>query len=472
MAISEPPRRTPPPGSEPVVVLGGGFAGLACATALAEGGARVTVLEKKPHLGGRARSFRDPRTGETVDNGQHLFLGCYRQALAFLRRIGTEALLRFPPGVLVPYADAQGGRDALRCPAWLPSPLHLAYGVWGLSGLSWGDKLGLLRLDWHYARQELRPRGSVVGGRGSGEDPSRELDRSSVRRWLDSMGLSRRLQGRLLDPIAIGALNELPEKASALGLAQVLREAFYRNAGSSRLGFPGVGLSELYVDPARRFIEERGGQVRLSCAAAALLERGGRLDEVVTERGERFSASAVVSTLPPWALDRLQRPRALRGSESSWKASPIVGINLWMDRTVLSEPFIGLLDTEVHWVFNKTALWRRNGGGQYLSLVISGAHRRVASSPPELLGLAGRDLSRCFPEFKKAKITAWSVVKEPYATPSPACGMDALRPGPRSGLPNFFYAGDWTQTGLPATLESAAAGGHACAELVLEGARA
>ncbi|MBI4387181.1 MAG: FAD-dependent oxidoreductase [Elusimicrobia bacterium] len=208
--------------------------------------------------------------------------------------------------------------------------------------------------------------------------------------------------------------------------------------------------------------------------AVRLVEEGGEVWEVVTESGERFGARAVVSSLPPWQLRRLERPPTLSGAWISWNASPIIGIHLWLREPLLEEPLIGLLGTEIHWVFNKTRLWAhapKNTGseadGQYLSLVISGAARHILKSPTELREMACRDLALCFPGFKKAMISTWSVTKEPFATPSPVPGSDAWRPDPAVPVGNFYYVGDWTQTGLPATIESAVASGHACAQAIL-----
>lgn len=435
------------------VVLGGGFAGLSAACALAEKGVRVVVLDKKPHLGGRAYSFKDPETGESVDNGQHLFMGCYRETRAFLGRIGTAPLLKFPPGLRVDYADAAGGRDALACPGLLPAPLHLAWGVLGLRGLSLREKWGLRRLD-----AALRPL-----ARGPLPDA---LDRLTVRQWLDSLGQSPRIQERFFDPIALGALNDDPKVAAATGFVQVLREIFYRDAEASRLGLSSVGLSELYTAAAREYIERRGGKVMLSKKAVAILEEDGRCRGVELEGGERL-AGAVVSTLPPWDLKKLALPQALRGEWENLRPSPIIGVNLWLDRPVMTEPLVGLLGTETHWAFNKSRLWGRNGGGQYLSLVFSGAHAQVGRDPKALLALAEADLSRCLPEFRKAKVLRAKVVKEPFATLSPVPGSDAARPAARSPLPGFVFAGDWTRTGLPATIESAVLSGRLAVEEVL-----
>lgn len=441
--------------AQDVLVLGGGFAGLSCATALAAAGAKVTVLERRPHLGGRAYSFADPRAGDVVDNGQHLFMGCYRETLKFLDRLGTRDRLRFSRTAVVEYADASGRGAVLDCPD-LPPPFNLAAGVARLSGLGWIDKLGLLRLGAWFKRNAPNGQGWPA-----------ELDRVTVRQWLDGLGQSRRLQERLFDPIAIGALNELPERASALGLVQVLGEVFFRDAEGSRLGVSTVGLSELYTEQARAYVEARGGRV-LTGARAVELRFDGKA-RVETERTGRFTADAVVSALPPNALAALALPPELRGPWEKLTFAPILGINLWLDRSVLSAPFVGLLGTEVHWAFNRSELWGRCGDEQYVSLVISGAHAHVDKSPAALLELAKRDLGRCVPAFRDARVLRWTVVKEPTATLSPTVGSDALRPAHVSANPRFLFAGDWTQTRLPATIESAVASGHACAALLAAG---
>ncbi len=438
------------------LILGGGFAGLSCAVDLAAAGLKVRVLEKKPHLGGRAYSYKDPATGDAVDNGQHLFMGCYRKTRAFLARIGCSPLLRFEPGARVDYAEPGGARDLLNCPPFLGAPLNLAWGVARLRGLSWGDKWGLVRLDRALRR---------VAREGAAPP---ELDRVTVRQWLDSLGAGARLQRRLLDPIALGVLNDDPGIAAATGLAQAMADMFYRGAQGSRLGLSTVGLSELYTGGARKFIEERGGQVIESRRAAGFIKENGRVDGIVLEDGTQVRAQAVVSTLPPWDLRRLDLPAAARGPWEKLGAAPIVSVCLWLDRPVLDrEPLIGLLGTDIHWVFNKSRIFGRRGDGQYLSLVISGARRHVALSPAEILEIARRDLAACLPRFKDAKITAWKVIKEPFATLSPCPGSEALRPTPGELSPGLFVAGDWTRTGLPATIESAVASGQAAAAAVL-----
>ncbi len=433
-----------------VLVLGGGFAGLSCAVELADAGHKVVVLDKKPHLGGRAYSFSDSELG-AVDNGQHLFMGCYRATRRFLKKIGTEDKLFIYPEVAVDYAEPGGKRDRLSCPSWLPAPLHLAAGLMGLKGVTWREKTALLAFD-----QSLK-------AMKSGPVPE-AVERLTVRQWLSALGISRNFQTRFFDPAAIGILNEKPEVASAAGFIQALREMFFTGRESSRFALARTGLSDLYVDAAHRFIEARGGKVVTGAKAAAIIEESGRVRGATTDFGTRYDAKTVVSTLPPWDLKKLALPWDLRGPWEDLTPAPIVGATLHLDRPMMEELFVGLLNTETHWVFNKSRIMGLSGPGQTISVVISGAHQQIAKSPDNILKTAVRNLADCLPNFTRAKILRSRVIKEPYATLSPVPGAEAKRPLPGSGMPGFLFAGDWTRTGFPATIESACLSGQLAAK--------
>lgn len=433
------------------IVLGGGFAGLSCAVALAGKGKKVLVLDKKPHLGGRAYSFSE--NGLDIDNGQHLFMGCYFATREFLKTIGTEARLDIYEDVVVDYAEAGGKRDRLSCPSWLPAPLHLAAGLLGLKGVSPKEKLALLAFD--RALKSMR----------TGPVPD-AVERMTVRAWLTALGISSNFQTRFFDPAAIGILNDAPEVASAAGFVQALRAMFFTGRESSRFALAKTGLSELYTDAARDYVEARGGRVISNAKAASLIEEGGRVRGIKTDMDSRFEASHVVSTLPPWDLKKLGLPGALRGPWEDLKPAPIVGATLKLDRPVMTERFLGMLKTETHWVFNKTLIHGTKEEGQTVAVVISGAHKQIGYSPEKIMSAATRDLAACLPEFSKAKIVASKVVKEPFATLSPVPGDEAKRPEPGSGMPGFSFAGDWTRTGFPATIESACLSGQKAAEKI------
>ena len=233
--------------SKKVIVIGGGFAGLSAAASLASQGFGVTVLEGRQVLGGRAYSFKDPQTGDSVDNGQHLFMGCYRETQAFLERINALEHLRFQTNLSV---DFVGDRHSPSGPNFsagrCPLRFHLFSGLLGLSTLSWADRFRLLYVQ-RALKQALR-------------NPQ-IVEHLTVEEWLKQCRQSERARRHLWDLIAIATLNEDPSIASAAPFVTVLAQAFFERRQASRLGLSSVGLSDLYVQAAQIFIKNHGGEV-------------------------------------------------------------------------------------------------------------------------------------------------------------------------------------------------------------------
>ena len=237
------------------IVVGAGVAGLAAATQLAEAGRRVLVLEARGIVGGRATAFRDRETGELVDNGQHVLFGCYHETFSLLRRIGAEANVRVQPTLEVPYIDPDGRRSVLRCPE-LPSPLHLLAGVLRWNAISLADRLRVLGV----AMPLLRARRLLSRG---------EVDRTpgTVAAWLDTHRQRGRLRQWLWEPLAVAALNQAPEEAAAAPFVTVLGHMFGPDPSYASIALPLRPLNEMYAEPAVRYVEARGGEVRLNALA-------------------------------------------------------------------------------------------------------------------------------------------------------------------------------------------------------------
>lgn len=425
-----------------VLIIGGGFAGLSAATALAEQGLRVTLVEARRRLGGRAYSFRDEATGDIVDNGQHLFMACYRETRRFLARIGTERHLRFQPDLRVDFRTPDAQRTAIRCPR-LPAPYHLLAGFASLSTVSVGDIFRLRHVMADLAVGDPRARAALT-----------------VSEWLRRHRQSDRIITSFWAPLTVATLNESPDAASADGLAAVLRHGLTGSREEARLGISVVGLSELYTDAARRHVEERGGQVRLGAPVVSIHCRGDRCEGVTLKDGTRLTADAVISAVPhPALLPLLPQAEPLR----ALRTSPIVSVNIWFDRPVMAEPFAGLIGAECQWAFNRSMILNSPSRG-YVALVISAARRHVRLPQQDLVRLAVADLRRLFPEARSARVTRAFAVKEREATLS--AGVGVVRPKQQSPVRNLLLAGDWTDTGLPATVESAVLSGHRCAGMI------
>ncbi len=441
-------------GAFDIVVIGAGFAGLSAAVRLAAAGRRVLVLEARGRLGGRATAFADRATGYRVDNGPHVRAGCYHETIRVLEAIGARGRLMLQPTLDVTFVDGSGRRSRLLCPR-LPAPWHLAVGVLRWDGVGWRDRLPLARLG-----RALRP-GAVP------PDPA-----DTVRTWLGRLGQTARMTEMLWEPLAVAALNQGIDQALARPFVRVLAQMFTGATADASLGLPLTPLDEMYAEPARAFIEARGGEVRLNALARVAI-RGGAV-EAVTVRGETLPpASAVIAAVPWFGLSALLQDgdgvlRDLLAAADGTAASPIVTVNLWLDRRVLPAPFLGLPGRAMQWVFDTSQIRRSSAGSGHLSLVSSGAEGVLRQSNAELVALARRELIDAVPEAGQAALLAASVVREPQASFSLAPGQPP-RPGTRTAVSGLFLAGDWVDTGLPATIESAVVSGHRAADDILSG---
>jgi squalene-associated FAD-dependent desaturase len=445
-----------------VVVVGGGFAGFAAATLLQERRHEVVLLERRGILGGRATSARDAVTGDDVDNGTHLMLGAYSATLDLLRRAGAGDLLLVQDDLKLEWVDPRG-TTALVCPP-LVAPLHLLFGLAGLR-VPLAVKLQAIRLGLA-VRFGRRPDGLTLADyfRRTGQGAS-----------------ARRL---VWDPLALAILNEPVERAAAVLFHRVYQEAFLRDHRASRLVFPRRGWSVL-VERLGAYFESRGGRVLRGARAEGLvvadervtgvryLQRSEKREEIAAGEAPAprlESADAVVSAVPPPALLQLvpeyRRQTPPFDSLDRFSGSPIVSVDLWLDRVVVERDMLGLRDTEMDWVFDKGRLHGRTGAPQHLAFIVSAAYRTAPKTNAELVEAALSALRCCFPAMAGARVERSLVQREAQATFASTPELEALRPGPVTPIAGLFLAGDWTDTGLPATIEGAVRSGVRAADAV------
>jgi zeta-carotene desaturase len=454
-----------------VIIFGGGLSGLSAAVELSAAGRKVLLLEQNQYCGGRTHSFFDSITGDPVDNGQHLMMGCYHATRRYLRLLGTEHLAHLQPKLRIEFLQPSQHPSRFVCSNLL-APFHLLVGLIGFTVIPFNDRLGMLRV----AKEILY----------TSPSKEKELDRLTVNEWMVTLGQSDISRKYLWDIITIGALNNHPQNVSALMLFRVLRAAFLGKRENSSLLIPKAGLSELFVNPAIRFIEAHGGNVLTSVGVESLVMDGSRIKSVLTPDGIELRAKSFVSAVPWYVFEKLLpnsnlntgisppiRERKRGDLEHSFHSSPIISIHLWFDRKVTDLDFAALLETRIQWFFNKTQLLKidkdKDGqtSRQYLSLVISGAQEFVEMSKEELVAIAMEDLRCVLPDAKDANVVHSLVIKEKRATFLPKPGFETLRPDSRTEYENLFLAGDWTATGYPATIEGAVMSGRKAADLVL-----
>jgi squalene-associated FAD-dependent desaturase len=432
------------------IVIGGGCAGFSAATALAEQGARVLVTEARPGLGGRATAFTDPGTGERVDNGQHILMGCYDDTFAFLDRIGAGDRVKWQSGLKVPMIDRQGRHSVLALPA-LPSPLNFLAGVLAWDALSWRERLSVLRI------------GAAIGPSGS-NPATAGRHTETVRQWLARHGQAPRLCELFWEPLALAALNQSIDQAEASSFIRVLQRVFGPDPAAAALVLPAVPLDEMYAEPSRTWLQARGSEVRTNAPAKVVID--GERVRGVRVRQDVIEAPVVISTVPWFGFHALfdSPPPSLQETvdrATALGSLPIVTVNLWFDRAVMDEPLVGLPARNFQWVFDRRAI--AGGAMSHLSLISSGAETIVAMSNDELTAIALSEVRDALPAARPAQLRKSLAVREKRSTFSLAPDAPP-RPETRTAIDGFFIAGDWVETGLPATIESAVLSGRLAAE--------
>ncbi|MGF1452395.1 MAG: squalene/phytoene synthase family protein, partial [Opitutales bacterium] len=395
-----PPRR--------VAVWGAGAAGLAAALEAGRRGHTPVLLEGKGHLGGRAHSYRDARTGRTVDNGQHILMGCYKAFLRLIDLLGTGDQLHVAPRLAVPYRTQRG--DSRLAAVDLPAPWHLLGALFNFRELSWNDRFAILSFG-----AALR-----LGNRPS---PGTTADA-----WLDRLGQTSGAKRALWEPFCVAALNEPLDTADAGLLHETLRRSLFGAKDAAAVIMAKGGFSELFHPRAGQYLAAIGGKLRMgvrlesvesfpnpesehsASGNLALPDSGasrvasGEFDSqkplvaaVHSAKGERIEADVHIAALPWTRLVRLLPEGELRGRLERLPAASIISAHVRV-RPALSEGpvgFVGLLDSPVHWVFTKE---REHDGSAWYALVISAAGQHEATSNAALRERISAELQRNFPE--------------------------------------------------------------------------
>ena len=435
-----------------VTVIGAGIAGMSAACALAEAGFRVQLVERRGYLGGRASSYLHPGVNEVIDNCQHALFGCCTNLLGFYRRLGVADKIHWTGEMTM---IEPGGRRSPLGPSFLPAPLHDLPKLLTAHAFTLADKLALARA----FSALLRP------------VPPNSTE--SLGDWLRRHKQTEGALNRFWRLVIASALNAEIDSIALPYAAKVIRELFMNSAEAGSMGVSTVPLSELYAGVAP-FLSERGGSVLLNTPV-----EGAAWDEetsqwlIQTRTGELVS-DFVILALPFEAMQKLlphlpaeDGIEALARQIDSHEHWPICSAHLWFDRDITDLEHAVLLDREIHWMYNQSRL-QTGRGGHYVELVIS-ASRSFAALPREsAIQQSLRELAEFFPRVKEAKLEKVALVKEIYATFGVPPGIDAARPTAISPWPNCFLAGDWTATGWPSTMESAARSGHLAAEALCQ----
>ncbi len=421
------------------VVIGSGFAGLSSAVYLSKAGFKVTLLESSPKPGGRAYSFCDNETGDIIDNGQHIMMGCYKYTLDFFKQLQAEDNLIFQNRLEINFIKENFNLIPLKAPK-IFYPLNLLSALINYKALSAEEKFRFISLFTDLLFH-----------------PGKDFEDISVNDWLKNETQSENVRKSFWEVLAIGALNTNVNKASAKIFTDILKEMFFRGSRAATIIIPKFGLSETYCEKSLDFIKTNRGEIFFGESVVELKDRYNKIYKIITSKREITNFDCVISAVPYYAYKKIIKNEKLNYNFSP-EYSSILSIHIWLKENFLKKKFYGLINSPLHWIFNH---------GKHITAVISYADYLIEKDKEEIYELVCKELKKYF-LINCELISSYKIIKEKRATFVPSKEILNNRPKSETVFKNFFLAGDWTNTGLPSTIESAVKSGKIASDLIIE----
>jgi squalene-associated FAD-dependent desaturase len=422
------------------IVVGGGFAGLSASVYLADEDLKITLLEASPKLGGRAYSLFNKENNSYYDNGQHILMGCYDETIAFLRKINSINKLDFQESLSISFVQRGGKINKLFAPKIL-FPLNLLFAIMNYKVLRFRDRLKIVDVFLDLLC-----------------DYSDNLKTKTVKEWLDSKNQSENNNKAFWDIIIAGALNTTSEKASAELFSEILKQIFLTDNASSVIIIPDMGMSDLYIDNAVNFISTRKGIINLNEKVIAVLTENDKIVKIETNKNIYEDFDFLVIAIPTYAIEKIDFLNSIKPNIPKLNYSPILNVHFWLNVNPFKEKFYGLIDSKIHWLFNH---------GNHISMTASSADELIGFENDDIKTIFLSEIEKFFPIFKSEFVSGSKIIKEKRATFIPDIASNKIRKDICLPYDNLFLAGDWVNTGLPSTIESAVLSGRLAANYVL-----
>ena len=422
-----------------VTIIGGGLAGLSSAVFLHKKGYNVQVFESSPKLGGRAYSFYDRDKNLYFDNGQHILAGWYENTFEYLKTIGSYDKLDFQSNLEVNFYDTNKNSFNLKTYN-LPAPFNLLFGLLNFKALSGSDKLSVLKIYKIFSDKKLEQLNNVA-----------EL--------LKAIKQTPTLIEYFWEPFILAVFNAKPENINCKIFLKILKNGFSKKSFSN-LVIPKVNLNELFIDDALTYFEKNNIKIAVKEKISKLFLKDNTIDYLVTESGNKIKSDYYISAVPFFRFKELfeinDYNQYFKG-RGNLHSSSIISLHLFFENEVPADllknnsfGMTGLIGTKVQWIFKRNP--------KHLSLVISASDfldELTDESNETIYKNCLSELSKCLNGFDNLVVKDYKIIKEKRATFIPDNDSINERPNQKTDIQNFFIAGDWTNTGLPATIESA-----------------
>jgi len=437
-----------------VTIIGGGIAGLSAAVFLTEMEFNVRLIEGSPKFGGRAYSFYDKEKKEYFDNGQHILAGWYKNTFEYLKIIGTYDKLNFQRALQIDFINKNQKVYKLRCPKVF-APLNIMIGLWVYNGFSFFDKIRLLNVLRLINKEKY---------------PDKMLSEITVKKLLTMLKQSENCIKMFWNPFIYAVFNATPENVNAFIFVNILKIGFTK-INHSNLVIPNVNLNSLLVADALKYLKKNDVSIRNNSIVKKIKIENNQVEHLELDSCEKIQSDFYISAVPFFSFKEMFDTKSFTENFKNTDeliSSMIISIHLFfrddIPEQVLQENsygMTGLIDTKVQWIFKRSS--------RHLLLVISAADffkDLSERSNGELFKKCKEELSKCIKDFDDLTIEGYKIIKEKRATFIPDVSSSKYRINQVSEIKNLFIAGDWTDTGLPSTIESAVASSKKITEAI------
>lgn len=419
-----------------IIVIGGGLSGLTAAYYLSKKNYQITLIEASPKLGGRTYSLINPKFDDTFDNGQHLMMGCYNATLNLINELGSKDKIEIQKKLSVVFVDENSKQFKLEAVTNF-YPFNLLLAILKYKALSLKDRMKVIDfiLDIACCFKE-------------------DLENLTVLEWLLLKNQNDETINKLWEILVVGTMNCSPEKASALIFSNVLREIFLNGNSSAKIVLTKTGLSQIFVDPIKEILHKNNNEIKTSEKLENIFIEKNKVKKISTNKNDYENFDDIILAIPPHAISKLNfidengkifSPLS-KILADDFKYSSILNIHLWLSENIFQENFYGLLNSEIHWIFNH---------GKHISITKSNSDLISDMNEDQILEIVYSEFKNYFPIFSVEKVVDVKIIKEKRATFVPDVASNVLRKKIISEFDNLHFIGDWTTKEFPSTIEGA-----------------